>query len=463
MPTSMRRATILALTITGTLAAAIAAPTRAAADAALDWNVIGFDAAAAGGQINVALSRTVAMTQLAMHDALNALERRYEPYVYTAERPYRPGANADPADPATAADAAIAAAARDVLVGLMPEWGKPEQQGKAVAMVDAAYTAALAKLPDGAPKRHGIAVGQAATAAMLLARKSDGAGASAPYMPGMEPGKWRPHPNPSPANPPIADPALALGNAPAMLPQWGRVTPFTMVTPWQFRLAGPPALTSADYARDYDEVRRIGGKTGAVRSDEQSEIARYWYEGSSQGWSRIARVLAAERGLDRWESARLLALVNAAIADGFIAGFDTRYVYDLWRPVTAIRAGDADGNDLTAADARWESYLNTPPIPEYPSTHSIAGGAAATVLARFFGNDKIAFRMTSGAPFAGITRSFASFSQAAAENAESRIYAGLHFRSSCRDGIQLGQRVGGRAFANYLQPYGELTSGLALK
>jgi hypothetical protein len=464
MPTGLQRSTFLALTVTAALAfAAMATPTRVAADAVSDWNVTGFEATSTGGQNNAALSRPMAMMQLAVHDALNALERRYEPYIYTADRPYQQGPGGELADPSTTADAAIAAAARDVLVGAIPAWGTPEQQAKALAIIDKAYATTLAKLPNGLPKKHGIAVGQAAAAAMLLARKTDGAGTTPQYAPSTAPGKWRPHPNPSPANPSIADALLALGNGPALLPQWGQVTPFTMVTPWQFRLAGPPALTSAEYARDYDEVKRVGAKSSAARTEEQSEIARYWYEGSAQGWSRIARVVAAERGLDRWDSARLLALVNAAIADGFIAGFHTRYVYDLWRPVTAIRAGDTDGNDSTAADARWETYLNTPAIPEYPSTHSIAGGAAAAVLARFFGNDRVAFRMTSGAPFAGITRSFTSFSQAARENAESRIYAGVHFRSACEDGIMLGQRIGGRAFASHLQPYGELTSGLSLK
>lgn len=158
-----------------------------------------------------------------------------------------------------------------------------------------------------------------------------------------------------------------------MLPYWGRVAAFTMVTPSQFRRSDPPALTSAEYARDYDEVKRLGGKNSTARTPEQSELARYWYEGSPQSWSRIARVVAAQRGLDRWDNARLLALVNAAIADGFIAGFDTRYLYDLWRPVTAIRAGDMDGNNATATDPAWETFLNTPPIPDYPSTHSVSG------------------------------------------------------------------------------------------
>src|SRR5262245_6771781 len=412
-------------------------PHEAAGDEVLDWNITGFDATAAGGQNNIVISRTMTMMHLAVHDALNAIERRYEPYLYE-------GKAQSTALPA----AAIAAAARHVLVAVIPSWGKPEQREKALGIVDSAYTAALEKVPDGLPKTQGIAVGQAAAAAMLAARKADGSSAAAQYTPGTAPGQWRPHPNPVPANPPIPDPALASGNWPAMLPQWGHVTPFTMAAPWQFRLPGPPALASADYARDYQEVKRLGGKDSSARTAEQAEIARYWYEGSPQGWSRIARVVAAQRGLDRWDNARLLALVNAVIADGYIAGADTRYLYNFWRPVTAIRAGDGPG-----ADPAWETYLNTPPLPDYPSTHSVAGGAASAVLARYFGSDDIAFSMASGPPFADIARSFKSFSQASQENADSRVYAGIHFRSACQDGIKLGEQIGRRAFAQYLLTY----------
>jgi hypothetical protein len=417
-------------------------PQQASADEVLDWNVTGFETGVAGGQNPVVISRTMAMMHLAIHDALNAIDRRYQPYFYN-ER----------AEPSAAPAAAIATAARDVLVGVIPSWGKPEQRAKALTLVETTYSADLAKLRDGLPKQQGIAIGQRVAAAMLAARQADGANAVVQYTPGTAPGKWRPHPNPVPANPPIADSALAVGNWPALLPQWGQMTPFTMATPSQFRLSGPPALTSAEYARDYEEVKRLGGKNSAARTAEQSEIARYWYEGSPQGWSRIARVMAAQSGLNQWESARLLALVNAVIADGFIAGFDTRYFYDFWRPVTAIRTADADGNDAFAADPVWESYLNTPPIPDYPSTHSVAGGAASVVLARIFGNNQLPFSMTSGPPFAGITRSFKSFSHAAQENADSRVYAGIHFRSACRDGIKLGEQIGQRAVAQYLQPY----------
>jgi hypothetical protein len=424
--------------------ASLAMPRGATADEAFDWNLTGFEATVEGGQNPILISRTMTMMHLAVHDALNAIERRYEPYLYVGR-----------AEPGAAPVAAIAAAAHDVLVEVIPAWGKPEQRGKALGIVDSAYNSALANIPDGQAKNHGIAIGKAAAAAILLARKTDGSGGPAQYTVGTAPGKWQPHPNPTPPNPPIADAALAAGNWPAMLPHWGQVTPFTMATPWQFRLPGPPALASPEYARDYEEVKQAGGKNSTTRTAEQSEIARYWYEGSPQGWSRIARVVAAQRGLDRWDNARLLALVNAVIADGYIAGADTRYFYNFWRPVTAIRAGDADGNDATAADVAWESFLNTPPLPDYPSTHSVAGGAASAVLARFFGSDKIVFTMTSGPPFGGITRSFNSFSQAAQENADSRVYAGIHFRSACQDGIKLGEQIGRRGFAQYLLAYRE--------
>ena len=162
--------------------------------------------------------------------------------------------------------------------------------------------------------------------------------------------------------------------------------------------------------------------------------------------------MAEPRLVDVWEQARLFALLNFAMADGFIAGWNARYVYNFWRPVTAIRAGDTDGNDHTVGDPLWETFLNTPAIPEYPSTHSVLGGAAAEVLVRFFHDDAIAFTMTSGPPFAGITRSYGSFLEAAHENADSRVYAGIHFRTATRDGVTLGRQIGAFGEKHYLEP-----------
>jgi hypothetical protein len=416
-------------------------PSPAAAGPVADWNATALSVLFAAGHNPVTVTRGLAMVQAAVHDALNAIERRYDGYLFEGSAEV----NASP-------EAAVATAARDVLVLAIPAFGPAAQQAAAIATAEAAYTAALAKLPDGEGKARGIAVGRAAAAAIVSLRKDDGASRDAPYTPGGAPGQWRPHPNPVPADPPIADPALASGYAASLVPGWGKVMPFTLLAAGQFQLGGPPPLGSEAYAQDFAEVKRLGGKTSTARTAEQTEIARFWYESSAAGWNRIARGVAAAKGLDPWQEARLLALLNLAMADGYIAGFHTRYHYNFWRPVTAIRLADTDGNPATEPDPAWESLLNTPPVPDYPSTHSVLGGAAAAVLAWVFGTDQVAFTMTSGAPFAGITRAFTSFSQAAQENADSRVYAGIHFRAACRDGVALGQKIGRRAARTSLLP-----------
>jgi hypothetical protein len=187
-----------------------------------------------------------------------------------------------------------------------------------------------------------------------------------------------------------------------------------------------------------------------VRTPDQTEIARFWFEGPG-AWNRIGRAAAGTRNLDAWDSARLLALMNFAMADSYIAGFKIRYVYDFWRPVTGIREGDNDGNDATVGDPTWDSHQNTPAVSDYPSTQSTFSGAAAVALASVLG-DQVNFTVTSGKPFDGITRSFTSFSQAARESADSRVYAGIHFRSACEDGLVLGRKIGQRVVVLYLQP-----------
>ncbi len=177
-----------------------------------------------------------------------------------------------------------------------------------------------------------------------------------------------------------------------------------------------------------------------------------WYEHSTQGWNRIAREVAEARGLDLWDSARLFALVNVAMADGFIGGFEAKYYYDFWRPVTAIREAANDGNAATAADPNWLSELSTPPVPDYPSTHTVLGAAAAAVLARVLETDFIEFSMTSGAPYAGTTRRFWSFSEAARENGASRVLAGIHFQSAVGAGYLQGEAVGAWTVGAILRP-----------
>jgi hypothetical protein len=321
----------------------------------------------------------------------------------------------------------------------------------ALALAEDAYLASLSRVSSSAAKTHGVTVGRAAGAAMLALRKDDGTTRDAPYIPGMGPGKWRPHPNPDPPNPPIANAELARGYAPSVLPGWGNVTPFTLLSAAQFWLPGPPSLTSEAYAKDYNEIKSMGGQISQARTAEQTEIARFWFQGPRSMY-QIARTVATQRRLDAWDSARLLGLMSMVMADGFIAGFKIRYVYDLWRPVTAIREGDTDGNDATAGDPSWNSLQNTPAVSDYPSTQSIFSGAASVILAGVLGTDQVSFSVTSGPPFPDITRSFTSFSQAAQESANSRIYAGIHFRTACEHGLTLGRKIGQRALALYLQP-----------
>lgn len=410
------------------------------ANEVVQWNETTMKAIAANGQNNIVSTRTLAMVQVAVHDALNAIDRRYDAYYFEG-----------PGDPAASPDAAVAAAAHTVLVGVIGGYGTPAQKGATFALVDQAYAASIARVTDGPARNKGVAVGRAAGAAILALRKDDGAFRDAPYTPGMGPGKWQPHPNPVPANPPIANPDLVRGYAPSAVPGWGNVTPFTLLSSSQFWLPGPPALTSPTYARDYNEVKNIGGKVSTTRTDDQTQIARFWFEGPGN-WNTIARTVATTRRLDARDSARVLALMNIAMADAYIAGFKIRYVYDSWRPVTAIREGDNDGNDATVGDPTWDSHQNTPSVSDYPSTQSTFSAAAAVALASALGGDQASFTVTSGKPFDGITRSFTSFAQAARESADSRVYAGIHFRSACEDGLVLGRKIGQRTATLYLQP-----------
>src|SRR5580765_4980454 len=240
----------------------------AAANEVVQWNETTMKAIEANGQSNVVATRTLAMAQAAVHDALNAINRRYDPYYFEG-----------PGDAAASPDAAVAAAAHTVLVGVVNSFGTPAQKGAALALVEQAYTASLARATDGPARNKGVAVGRAAGAAMLTLRKDDGATRDAAYTPGVGAGKWRPHPNPVPANPAIANPDAARGFAPANLPGWANVTPFTLLSASQYWLPGPPALASPTYARDFNEVKAVGGKVSTVRTPDQTEIARFWFEG----------------------------------------------------------------------------------------------------------------------------------------------------------------------------------------
>ena len=390
-----------------------------------DWNTISFDVTTVTHQNAIIASHATSMMHIAIHDALNSIDRRYAPYIY------------EPRSEAGALPEAAIARPRAWCSWMSSRRSRSStrRRGPRPSRSSRRLTRRRSRAwRRESGKAQGIAAGEAAAKAVLNLRKDDKRSAVIDYKPGNEPGKWRPHPNPQPANPPIDNPEKAAGNAPAVLPHWATVTPFTMAAPWQFRMDPPPALNTEVYARDFEEVKKIGSKTSETRTPEQTEIAKAWYDGSPHHWSRIARIVGTERKLDRWDSARLMALVNMAVADGYIAGADTRYLYGYWRPVTAIRAADTDGNDATQPDPAWESFLNTPALPDYPSTHSVCSGAATAVLAGFFGSDAVAFSVPSGPPFPGITRSFKSFTDSAKEICDSRIYDG----SPLPDGVHRG-------------------------
>ena len=388
-------------------------------------------------------SRIYAMMHVAIHDALNAIDRRSRPYTFDMQ-----------AEPGASPDAAVAAAARDVLVpliGQLPlELVSQSCIDAGVASVEADYTAALAAIPDDPAKAQGIAVGQAAAAAILALRAADGA--VGPFLnfscpQDTHPGEYQC----TPGSPFIA------------FEVWENVTPFVLKDSSQFRPGPPYAVNKKKYTADFNEVKSLGGDgitTPSARTADQTEIALFWWESSPLKWNRIARAVSVDTGLDLWENARLFGLLNLALADGYIAMVATKNHYNYWRPITAIRTGDTDGNPDTTGDPAWTPLRPTPPDREYASGHSIEGGAAAEVLKQFFGTDRISFQGCGVTLPAGSTcsdpspvlRSYTSFSQAAAENAYSRILIGFHFRKSVKEGTDYGRKIGKRAANLYLRP-----------
>jgi hypothetical protein len=425
------------------------APTAfaAAGDAVLAWNENAGEAATAACIAPLAdplhESRMYAIMHIAIHDALNAIDRRSRPYAF--DGPGQPGASPD---------AAVAAAARTVLVALisqLPAELTPAAciaAGKASAEAD--YAAALGLIPDSQAKTQGIALGEAAAGAILARRATDGA--VGPFLnfdcpQNTDPGEYQC----TPGTPFIA------------FQVWENVTPFVLKDSSQFRPGPPYRVTSKKYAADFNEVKSLGGdgiNTPSLRTADQTQIALFWWESSPLKWNRIARTVSSGQGLDLWENARLFGLLNMALADGYIAMVATKNHYNYWRPVTAIQNGDTDGNPDTTGDPEWTPLRGTPANQDYASGHSIEGGAGAEVLKQFFGTDRIRFQDCSASLPAGgtcgdpspVLRSYSSFSQAAAENAFSRILIGFHFRKSVEEGTEYGRKIGQRAANLYFRP-----------
>lgn len=387
-------------------------------DVVTEWNLEALKAIKGANTPPPMAARNLAMVQAAVFDAVNATDPRYQSYHATVAP--QPGASAE---------AAAVEAAFRVLGSLYPQ---------NLTAFAAKYGQSLDAIPDSAAKQQGRALGQAVAQQMIDWRSNDGSTATVVYAPGTQPGQWRPTPP---------------GNALPLYPHWPNLVPFAITGGNQFRPVGPPALNSSQYAQDYDQVMQYGAKNSTVRTAEQTQVAHFWADGAGTytppgHWNMIVADVAQQRGNTLAENARLFALVNIAMADAGIVSWDAKYQYNFWRPITAIREGDADGNDATSGDAAWEPLIVTPPFPENTSGHSTFSGAASTILASLYGDDFAFTTDSEGLP--GVTRSFLSFSDAAEEAGISRIYGGIHFDFSNEQGLATGRQLGEYVFANYL-------------
>ncbi len=384
----------------------------------LEWNAVAYEAF--GGELyqnSVMASRINAMVHLAMHDAINAIYPKYATYAFTGK-----DASADPT-------AAAASAAYEVLVHEIPNQK---------VFLDTALNLTLLWIQNGEAKQKGIALGKQAGQAILDNRANDGS-AGDPIHPiaGINmPGVYQ-------TVPPF-DFVFA--------PFWSDMKAFGLQKNDQFRSVPPPSLESEAYTVAFNEVKSLGRTGSTLRTEEQTFYAKFWYEFSEAGWNRVARTIATDKNLDLYETARLFALVDMAMADAYIAGWDSKFHYNLWRPYTAIRYADQDGNSGTMGDLEWEAEMPTPPVQDYPSTHSALGNAAATVIANLVDGSTSFTMISPTAVPANSSRSFNSVKQAADENADSRVQAGIHFRFACTAGQDMGDKIGLWLVNNYLQP-----------
>ena len=360
-------------------------------------------------------TRTLAITQVAVYDAVNGIVGGGDPFLVDLHGPRR-------ASPAAAA----AAAARTTLDALLPS-----QQ----ATIDGFFTSSLAQIGTGEQVEQGVRFGERVATAVLAARANDGAAVSPPtFNPGSGPGEYQLTP---------------LAFAPAGFTQTAHVTPFVLQSGSQFRPPAPPALTSARYAEDFSQVHSLGALNSTARTPDETAVGKFW--GAAPVWivwNQIADQAGVGFGNSLEQNARMFALLDTTLADSAIALYDAKYSYHRWRPITAITATN-QGNPNTAADPSWLPLANTANDPSYPGAHADFSQAAATVLEDFFGTDVFSFSLTN-APV-GITRTFASFSQASDEASASRIFAGQHFRYDEEAGQALGGQVANFVVGHALQ------------
>jgi hypothetical protein len=393
----------------------LSAPSAARADVVLNWNAIAV-ATPVGNPFNQA--RVLAVTQLAVFEAVNAINGGYEPYLGTVVAPA--GASTD---------AAVAAAAHAVLKHYAPG---------STATLDAARAASLAAIADGPAKTTGVTVGEAAAAAMIAARTNDVSPVPVFYLPtSTDPGVWQLTPS-----------CQAQGGTSL---HWPNLVPFGIARAADFVAGPPPALTSTEYAKNLEEVKRVGSKTSTERPQDRSDVARF-YAGSSPAYvmNLAARQVAEAQGRSTLHNARALALINMAISDAAVASFATKYRYTLWRPETAIHGADVDGNPTTEADATWEPFIAAPCFPAYTSNHGSLSGGGAEVLRRVYGAGEHSIVMTNP-NFPTIAFTYSEFHQITADIADARVYGGIHFRFDQERGARLGREVGTAVYKGNLR------------
>lgn len=397
------------------LIALLAALPGAHADVVPDWNLTTAQTLrAAKAGTGLSQSRVYAMVHGAMFDAVNAIEHRYHAYAEDLK-----------AAPDTSQDAAAAAAAYTVLAELYPL-----QQ----ATLGAALAASLAKVQDGPAKADGVALGKAAAGKMLALRRNERMSEKVSHAPKTGPGAWQ----------------LAANTDPVG-PHWGLVAPFTLKRTEDFLFPGPPPMTSARYAQDFNEVKSIGARHSTQRTAEQTAIALLWEPTSPITYNAMLREMPELKQKSVVDQARVFALMNMAGSDALIVGWGAKYAIQFWRPETAIRNADSDGNDATSADPAWESLRSAQPAhPEYPSGHALFTGAVEAVLRDFFGTDRMSITVSN--PDAKITRKFESFAQIAKSVEDARVWLGIHFRSTDIDSSVMGRQVAEYALKNYMRP-----------
>lgn len=383
------------------LTAAWTNPARA--DAIIDWNIKSGEIILESKMGTPPAVRVMALVQTAAFEAANAITRKYP-----GRLPHGGEARDAPVE------AAVAAAHRITLSKLVPT-----QQ----AQVDAAYRKALAAIADGPDRAAGIVVGEEAAAAILAQRAIDGVGAADVYRPHALPGAWVP-------------------TAGALVPQWATRKPWLMRDAAQFRPEAPPALTSDTWARDFNEVRALGSRNSAQRTAEQTETARFWEFSQPSIYHGIVRSVASMPGRELTQNARLFAAIAQAMDDALIGVFEAKYHYQFWRPATAIRNGDIDGNDATAREASWAPLIDAPLHPEYPGAHCILAATVSAVLRAELGEGPTPLLRTSSPTAKNATRSWTSLNDFVQEVGNARLYGGLHYRTSNEAGMAMGRRIG---------------------